>query len=55
MFMIGNSILTADDTRDISINRRHSKGTRGLWELLTCKNITRGVMTADDLKRLKTI
>jgi len=48
-FMIGHSVLTVDDTSDISINGRHFKGTRGLWELLTRKNITRGVVTTDDL------
>jgi hypothetical protein len=53
--MIGDSVLTVDDTSDISINGRHFKGTRGLWELLTRKNVTRGVVTADDLKRYKTI
>ena len=53
--MIGYSIFTIDDTSDITINGRHFKGTRGLWELLTRKNVTRGVVTADDLKRCKTI
>ena len=36
MFMIGNSILTVDDTSYSTINGRHFKGTRGLWELLNC-------------------
>jgi len=31
--IIGDSKLTVDDTSDISINWRHFKGTRGLWEL----------------------
>jgi len=53
--MIGDSILTVDDTSDISINGRHFKGNRGLWEILNRKNVTRGVVTADDLKRYKTI
>ena len=55
MFIIGDSILTFDDTSDISIIGRHFKGTRGLWELLTSKNFTIFVVTADDLKRYKTI
>ena len=42
-FMIGDSILTVDDTSDISINGRHFKGNRGLWEILNRKNVTRGV------------
>ena len=50
-FMIGDSVLTFDDTSYISINGRHFKGTRGLWELLPRKNVIRGVVTADDLKR----
>jgi hypothetical protein len=49
-FMIGDSLLTVDDTSDISINGRHFKGSRGLWELLTPKNVTRGVVTEDELK-----
>ena len=53
--MIGDSVLTADDTTDISINGKNFKGNQGLWELLTRKNVTRGVMTAEDLKRYKTI
>ena len=50
-FMIGDSVLTVDDTSDISINGRHFERTRGLWELLTRKNVTRGFVTAVDLKR----
>ena len=42
-------------TRAFSINERHFKGIRDQWELLTRKNLTRGVVTADDLKRRKTI
>jgi len=49
--LIGDSVLTVDDTTDISMYVRHFKGTRGLWELLTRKNVTRGVVKADDLKR----
>ena len=52
-FMIGNSIVRCD-TSDISINARHFKGTHGLWVLLTRKNVNRGVVTTDDLKRYKT-
>jgi len=38
-FLIGDSILTVDDTSDICINGKHFKGTRGLWELLTRKKL----------------
>jgi hypothetical protein len=53
--MIVYSVLIVDDTSDITINGRHFKGTRGLWELLNYKNVTRGVVRADDLKRYKII
>jgi len=41
--MIGDSILSVDDPSDISINGRHFKGTRGLWE----QNVNRVVVTKD--------
>ena len=43
-----DSILTVGNTTDISIKGRHFNGTRGLWELLTYKNVTRGVVTAEN-------
>ena len=49
-FMFGDSTFSVDDTSDISIKERHFKGTRGLWKLLTRKNVNRAVVT-DDLKR----
>jgi IS1 family transposase len=49
--MIGDSTLPVDDMSDISIKERHLKGARGLWELLTRKNVNRAVVTTDDLKR----
>ena len=53
--MIVHSTLSVDDTSDISINGRHFRGTRGLLELLTRKNVNRSVVTTEDLKRYKTI
>ena len=53
--MVGDSILTVDDTSDISINGKHFKGTQGLWLLLTRKNVTIGIVTVDGLKRNKRI
>jgi len=47
--------LTVDDTIDIAINGRHFNGTRAIWDLLPRKNVNRGVVTEDDLKRYKTI
>jgi hypothetical protein len=54
-FMIGDSTLSVEDASDIFLKGRHFKWTRDLWELLTCKNVDRGFITADDLKRYKTI
>ena len=48
-YMIDDSVLNVDETSDISINGRHFKGTRGLWLLLTRKNVTRVVVTIDVL------
>ena len=53
--MIGDSTLSVEDTSDIFINWRHFKGTRGLWALLTGRNINRALVTTVDLKRYKTI
>jgi hypothetical protein len=47
--MIGDSTLSVDDASNISEKGRHFKGTRGLWELLTLKNVDRGFITANDL------
>ena len=54
-FMIGNSDIRVDETGDITINGKRFRGTKGLWELLTCKNIHRDVITTSDLKRYKHI
>ena len=51
IFMIGDSKMSVVDTRDISIKGRYFKGTRALWGLLNRKNVTRDVVTADNLKR----
>ena len=47
--------MIGDNTSYISIKERHFKGTRGLWELLSRKNVTRGVVRTEDLKRYNTI
>ena len=47
--------MIGDNTSYISIKGRHFKGTRWLTELLTCKNVTRDVVIAEDLKRYKNI
>ena len=53
--MIGYSTLFVDDASDISLKGRHFKGNRGLWEILTRKNLDWGFITPDDLKSYKTI
>ena len=53
--MIANSTMSVEDTSYISIKMRHFNGTHGLLELLTRKNVNRGVVTTDGLKRYKSI
>ena len=53
--MIDESILSVEETTDISINGRHFKWNRSLTDLLSTKNVSRGVVTTDDQKRYKTI
>ena len=53
--MIGSAAVIADEKGDISIGEVRSKGTRGLWELLTRKNVNSDVITNSDLKAYKRI
>ena len=39
MFMIGDSPVVVDTSGDITIKDRLFKGTKGLWELMTRKNV----------------
>jgi hypothetical protein len=54
-FMIGDSTLTVGKQSDINIRGKNFKGTQGLWELLTRKNVDRKLITPDDLKTYKMI
>ena len=54
-FMIGNSLLTVDEDGDIIINGETFKGTKGLWELLTRKNVDTKLTTKKDLNTYKRI
>ena len=54
-FMIGNSTVSVEETFDITINGKRFRGTKGLCELLTCKNVNTDVITPSDLKRYKHI
>jgi hypothetical protein len=55
VFMIGDSTVTVDEDSNISIKGREFKGTPGLWELLTRKNVNVKNVTTDDLKKYKSI
>jgi len=50
-FKIGESTVLVDPYSDITIKGREFKGTTGLWELLTRKNVDRKKITTDDLKK----
>ena len=43
--MIRNSDVTAGENGDITIRRKRFRGTKGLWEILTRKNVNRNVIT----------
>lgn len=54
-FFIGNSDVTVDANSDLYIKDKHFRGTRGLWELLTRKNVQKKLVSANDLKQYKSI
>jgi len=54
-FMIGDSPVLVDTSGDITIKDRLFRGTKGLWELLTRKNVNTEAVTKDDLKSYKKI
>ena len=54
-FMIGDSAVLVDNDSDITIKGQEFRGTKGLWELLTRKNVNRKHITTDDLKKYKKI
>ena len=53
--MIGNSDVIADEKGDITIAEKRFRGTKGLWELLTRKNVNSDVITKRNLKAYKHI
>jgi len=55
MFMIGDSLVLVDTSGGITMKDRVFKGSKGLWELLTRKNVKTEVVTKDDLKTYKKI
>ena len=54
-FMIGNSPLTVDEESNVIIHGETFKGTAGLWELLTRKNVNKSLTTEKDLSMYKRI
>jgi len=54
-FKIGDSTVLVDPDSNYTIKGREFRGTTGLWELLTRKNVDRKNVTTDDLKKYKTI
>ena len=48
--LIGNAAVIADEKGDITIGWTRFRGTRVLWELLTCKNVNSDVIKNSDLK-----
>jgi len=54
-FMIGDSAILVDTDSDITIKGQEFRGTKGLWKLLTRKNVNRKHITTDDLKKYKKI
>jgi hypothetical protein len=53
--MIGNSNVFADEKGDITIGEKRFRSTKGLWELLTSKNVNRDLITNCDQKTYKRI
>jgi len=50
-----SSDVTLDRNSDLYIEDKHFKGTRGLWELLTRKEVDKRLVSEDDLKQYKII
>jgi hypothetical protein len=55
VYMIGNWYVTIDDARDIYVNDKRFRGTKGLWELLTRKKPNLVLITAQDYEKYKSI
>ena len=53
--MIGSAAVVANEKDDITIGGKRFSGTKGLWELLTRKNLNSDVITNSDIKAYKCI
>jgi hypothetical protein len=51
----GNSIVNVNESNDNTIDGKRFKGTKGLWEILTRKNVNTHVVTTSDIKRYKQV
>ena len=54
-FTIRDSAILVDTYSDITIQGQEFRGTTGLWDLLTGKNVNRKHITTDDRKKYKKI
>jgi len=50
--MIGDSTVLVDTEKGITIKGQEFRGAKGLWELLTRKNVNRKHITKDALKKI---
>ena len=53
--MIGDVPITVHEKSDLSIGGTRFRGRRGIWELVTCKNVNSDVITNSDLNAYKSI
>jgi hypothetical protein len=54
-FMIGNSTIDLDEPGIITVRGKRFKLTKGLWELLTRKDIDTDTIFPNDMRRYKSI
>jgi len=54
-FKIDDSLVLVDQDGDITIKENEFRGSKGLWELLTRKNVNNEHVTSDDLRKYKKI
>jgi len=52
-FKIGDSQVLVDQNGDITIKEKEFRGSEGLRELLTRKNVNKVQLTSDDLRKYK--
>jgi hypothetical protein len=54
-FRIGDADVEIDNDSNVIVQGKSYKGTRGLFELLTCKKVAQSFITESDLKSYKEI